>query len=264
MKACRPSSALLSQLAQSTRARQPLSSRINAANQNRTFNISNPFQPEIQSLTATRTVSYPAEAIYAVVADVGHYSQFLPFCRTSEVTKTSSEDANGKTWPEEAKLVVGWNDGISETFWSRVYCDGKTMVEAVSGETETSLGRDSIKHHSARPESGDPTRNATVLTHLLTKWTLRPFPFKPAPIKSGEGPQDTTSDLPSKEQTEVNLSIEYQFANPVYAAMSAAVAPKVAGYMMEAFEKRLQSLMDQPASKVGALDGVLRPRGDSL
>lgn len=131
------------------------------------------------------------------------------------------------------------------------------MVEAVSGTTETTLARDTIKHHSARSESGDPTRNAKVLSHLLTRWTLRPFPFKPAP----QGEKSAGEDAPpSRELTEVNLAIEYQFANPVYAAMSAAVAPKVAEYMMEAFEKRVKSEVDGPsAGKKTELEGVLRP-----
>ena len=38
--------------------------------------------------------------------------------------------------------------------------------------------------------------------------------------------------------TEVRLDIRFQFVNPLYAAGSSAVSDKVAGLMMEAFEKR--------------------------
>jgi len=224
--------------------------------------MSNPFETKMQTLTATRTVPFPAQAIYAVVSDVSQYSSFLPFCRESIVTKESSPDSNGKTWPEEAKLLVGYNSDLSETFWSRVYCDGSKVVEAVAGESETTLSKEQVAHHSARgAASDDPTRKGSVLTHLLTRWTLRPFPFKPGPLKSGQG--EAESPLPSKEQTEVNLTIEYKFSNPMYAAMSAAATPKVAEYMMEAFEKRVRAKVDGPShsegKKIDAIEGVLRP-----
>ena len=197
------------------------------------------------------------------------------------MSKTSSPDKDNKTWPEEAKLLVGWNQDISETFHSRIYCVPETVVEAVSGVTETSLKPDQIPHHSARAsdQSQDPTRNANVLTHLLTRWTLRPFPVKPGPAKDQKTHE--TNPAPAKEQTEVSVYIEYQFANPIYGAMSAAAAPKVAGYMIEAFEKRVKSLADEKGistteqrgdkgqgvggtnQKVGASEGVLRPRGQS-
>ena len=38
--------------------------------------------------------------------------------------------------------------------------------------------------------------------------------------------------------TEVRLDIRFQFVNPLYAAVSSAVSDKVAGLMIEAFEKR--------------------------
>ena len=50
-----------------------------------------------------------------------------------------------------------------------------------------------------------------------------------------------------KEQTEVTLAIEFQFASPVYTAMSATVMPLVAGKIIEAFEKRVVDLLDEPA-----------------
>jgi len=265
MKAYRQSSSLLRTI--------PIHARINTATSTstatslfarRTF-FPNPFDSKLQTLTATRTVPYPASAVYAVVSDVSQYSSFLPFCRESTVTKTSSPDPSGKTWPEEAKLVVGYNNDVSETFWSRVYCQPEQIVEAVSGATETTLSPDAIAHHSQRAANGeeDPTRNGKVLTHLLTRWNLRPFPYKAGPINPGEKPQETQSPLPAKELTQVSLAIEYRFANPIYAGMSAAAAPKVADYMMTAFEKRVQQLLDGPSTgeKVGSHEGVSGNKG---
>ncbi|EMC91409.1 hypothetical protein BAUCODRAFT_79936 [Baudoinia panamericana UAMH 10762] len=200
--------------------------------QRRTF-VSNPFSAP-QTLTASRTLQYPSSLIYEVISDVGSYSTFLPYCQESVVTKQSQPASDGKQYPEEAKLVIGFNDSVSETFTSRVYCVPGLSVEAVSGETNTTLSRSATQHHSQRPSPDtDPSRKATVLRHLLTRWTLR-------------------DELPAQPKTEVNLHIEFQFANPVYAALSSAAAPRVAEKMIEAFERRVKSVIEGPASVKGA------------
>jgi coenzyme Q-binding protein COQ10 len=179
----------------------------------------------------------------------------LPYCQGSIVTKTSKPAPDGKTYPEEAKLLIGFNNDVSEAFTSRVYCVPEQVVEAVSGQAETTLSAEEIAHHSARPQNveEDPSRKDTVLQHLLTRWILRPFPYKPAPL-SAMTPETThknheeTADLPSTHKTEVNLTIDYRFSNPVYGALSSAAAPRVADKMIEAFEKRVKSVVEGPAS----------------
>lgn len=47
----------------------------------------------------------------------------------------------------------------------------------------------------------------------------------------------------------MHLTIEFQFANPLYTALSKAVAPQVAPKMIEAFEKRARKLLDGPGAK---------------
>src|ERR1700749_2779807 len=85
--------------------------------------LSPPFSssPPTQSLTASRTLPHPSNAIYAIIADVNSYSTFLPFCESSTVTKWSQPDKDGQQWPSEAELTVGWK-GVSEAFKSRIYC----------------------------------------------------------------------------------------------------------------------------------------------
>ena len=56
--------------------------------------------------------------------------------------------------------------------------------------------------------------------------------------------------LPARDQTEVHLSMDFQFSNPVYAALTKAVAPKIAGVMIEAFEVRARTLLDGPGATV--------------
>lgn len=75
---------------------------------------------------------------------------------------------------------------------------------------------------------------------------VKPFHYKPP---SGE-PRTDKREYPAREQTEVHLSLDFQFSNPIYAALSKAVAPKVAGIMIDAFEVRARKLLDGPGANV--------------
>ncbi|KAG4439352.1 hypothetical protein IFR05_005164 [Cadophora sp. M221] len=207
---------------------------------------------EAQKLTATRILPYSSNSLYTVIANVDSYSSFLPYCLESKVTKWSSPDKNGTRWPSEADLKVGWG-GYEETFTSRLFCDPGSTVEALGGEAQTSLSNANIEHHSATFDSPAVANN--IFQSLSTVWKVRPFHYKPP---SGR-PQTDEAVLPAREQTEVHLAINFQFANPIYAALSKAVAPKVAGIMIEAFEIRARNLLDGPGAAVkekGSLDHV--------
>ena len=247
MQSLRPISSTLLQTATRTPTISHLSCRAAyVSNQRRTF-LSNPFAgPSL--LTASRTLDYPAKAIYAVISDINSYSTFLPYCQTSEVTTRSSPASDGNKYPAEAKLVVGYGD-MSETFVSRVYCVPETTVEAVSGRAETALNPDDITHHSPRSSSEASTKD-TVMSKLITRWTLMPFPHKPPPTPEQADKNNSAESEPeSIERTQVTLNIEYQFANPVYAALSSAAAPKVADKMIEAFENRVRSVVENSRSQ---------------
>ncbi|KAH7062380.1 dehydrase and lipid transport-domain-containing protein [Macrophomina phaseolina] len=197
---------------------------------NNTSSSASPTAP--QRLTATRTLPYPSAAIYNIIADVSSYHTFLPYCQRSEITRWSRPDAaHGQRWPAEATLAVGWGT-ISEAFASRVYCVPGRLVEAVGGRTRTRLRPEEVPHHDLPAEGeeealGRKGRDREILTHLLTRWALSP---RAVP----------------KEQTQVSLEIEFAFANPLYGTMMAAVTPMVANLMIEAFEKRVEQLLDGP------------------
>ena len=220
----------------------------------------NPFSPltESQTLTASRTLPYAASDIYSIIADVGQYSSFLPFCKSSSVTRWSAPDSStGKRWPDEAKLVIGWQH-IEEEFYSRIYCVPGQIVEAVGGTGKSKLPREAVAHHyggggggsrnATEKELDNKSADQTLIKHLLTRWTVRSFPQSPqsSAAKQLSGQSVNGSSKP-KEQTEVTLAIEFQFASPVYTAMSATVMPLVAGKIIEAFEKRVVDLLDEPA-----------------
>src|ERR1700753_29475 len=103
-----------------------------------------------QSITASRTLPYPKSAIFDIISDVSQYSTFLPYCQQSVVTRWSKPDRDGKKWPEEATLVIGWGD-IKESFQSRVHCVPNRIVEAISGESASTLAAGDVAHRAQRP-----------------------------------------------------------------------------------------------------------------
>ncbi|KAL3957893.1 hypothetical protein ACCO45_008471 [Purpureocillium lilacinum] len=167
-----------------------------------------------QQLTADRTLPYPSGPLYELIADVDSYDRFVPYCSSSRVTQWSApdpRDANGRRWPVLADLHVGWG-GFNEVFTSRLRCVPGVSVEAISGDSA----------------DADAAAVSTVFKSLVTRWSVRQVADQPSPA------------------TEVHLSIQYQFVNPLYAAVSAAVSDKVAGLMIEAFEKRAHERLASP------------------
>jgi coenzyme Q-binding protein COQ10 len=182
-----------------------------------------------QTLTATRTLPYASHPIYAIISDVPSYSSFLPYCQSSTVTRWSAPDSkHQRKWPSEAKIVVGFK-GFTEEFTSKIFCVPGSIVESVGGGAKTGLEEASIRHHldseaGAAGEREDDDAAAGLLTHLQSRWTLEPL---------------------AEDKTEVSLSLEYAFANPMYTTLSAGAAPKVAESMIRAFEERVRTLLDK-------------------
>ncbi|KAF8847008.1 hypothetical protein BDZ45DRAFT_360312 [Acephala macrosclerotiorum] len=198
---------------------------------------------EAQSLSATRILPYKSSSVYTLIADVDSYSSFLPYCVDSKVTKWSSPDKNGQKWPSEADLKVGWG-GYEETFTSRLFCVPGSVVEALGGEATTTLSKADLEHYSATMNA--PATANTIFQTINTRWTVKPFHYKPP---TGT-PQSDKTLHPARDQTEVHLTLDFQFSNPIYAALSKVVAPKVAGMMIEAFEVRARKLLDGPGATV--------------
>jgi len=119
-----------------------------------------------------------------------------------------------------------------------------SVVEALGGEAITTLSKSELAHHAATLDS--PAIANNVFKSITTRWRVKPFPYKPP---TGQ-PQTDKTEHPARDQTEVHLSLDFQFSNPMYAALSKAVAPKVAGIMIEAFEVRARKLLDGPGAAV--------------
>ncbi|KAF2454818.1 dehydrase and lipid transport-domain-containing protein [Lineolata rhizophorae] len=186
----------------------------------------------LQSISATRTLPYPREQLYEIIADVNAYSSYLPYCRCSEVTAwttmlptststtTSHNDGqqsqHGRRYPAEAILEVGWS-AFTERFTSRIVCEPGVAVSAVAGKDAA--------------EFGGAAADTSLLIRCRTKWKFEDVP-------SARGAEEDAN-------TDVSLALDFVLANPMYAAMSAAVAPKVAGIMIEAFERRARELLGE-------------------
>ena len=141
----------------------------------------------------------------------------------------------------------------------------------MAGDAEPTIAKSKLAHYYEDPEHEDDAEkssgNRSIFTSLLTRWTFKEFPFKPAP-PDGKTPQEGSASAPSSPRTEVNLVLEVRFASAVYSALSQAAAPKVAGMMIEAFEKRATVVLGQghgpegraeeDGSKRSAMEGVTR------
>ncbi|KAL1966397.1 hypothetical protein VTN77DRAFT_4539 [Rasamsonia byssochlamydoides] len=163
-----------------------------------------------RTLRATRTLPFPPAPLFDIIASVESYCEFLPFLTASTVT--ARDPATG--YPTRAFLTVGYGP-FSETFTSRVDCDrNRWIVEARSGGGKTEDGQ---------PVPGE---DEGLFNYLCTRWEL-------IPLKQ-EGQQ---------QETKVQLEIRFRFQNPLHTAMMSAVEDKVAGVMIEAFEKRIRERM---------------------
>ncbi|MCJ1276278.1 hypothetical protein MMC21_004083 [Puttea exsequens] len=237
--------------------------------------VSNPLTP-LQNLHATSILPYHAAPLYNLIADIQSYPQFIPYCTTSSITSHSAtESSTQKRWPRTADLRIGYGP-YDELFQSAVYCLPYSVLEAVAGDAEPTIPRSQLPHYYDDPNhvsgSEKSAGNESIFTSLLTRWTFKEFPFKPPPL-DGRSPQEGKAEHPenpSAPRTEVSLTLEVRFASAVYAALSQAAAPKVAGIMIEAFEKRAAEVLgkgDRRTSRSeedgerGAMQGVHRGSG---
>lgn len=145
------------------------------------------FSSPPQKFTVHRILPHAQTDLFKLVSDIGSYSQFVPFCSGSKVTKHDHD------LPVQADLTVGFK-AYEETFSSQVRCTPPEKVEAVASDNP-------------------------LFEKLATTWRLQQL--------SG-----------SSESCRVHLDIEYKFANPLYAALSNSVLPRVADEIIEAFQKQ--------------------------
>jgi len=75
----------------------------------------------------TALVPYPAEKMFAIVADVAAYPEFLPWCRSTRLLSHTDEELCGEIEVSKA--------GVTQAFstWNRLYPHDRMEIRLVQG-----------------------------------------------------------------------------------------------------------------------------------
>ncbi|KAK4177947.1 dehydrase and lipid transport-domain-containing protein [Triangularia setosa] len=171
----------------------------------------------VTTLSAAKTLPYPALQIYKIIADINAYKHFLPHCTHSLVTSYTPST----NLPKTGDLTVGWGP-FTQSYTSRVFCIPGQTVEAVSGNAGPTIPPEVLRQHGYEV-GGEQDRKGLeggLFESLCTKWTVR---------EAGEG-------------TEVKLIVTFQFSNPAVGLAVQGVADEMVGKMISAFEGRAREL----------------------
>lgn len=161
------------------------------------------------TINVSRTLPYPREKLYDIIADVDAYSSFLPYCQHSRVTKWLKPQAGGeqRAWPTEGELTVGFGP-VAQSYTSRIVCVPGRSIEALSGRQE-----------------GIPGPAGSPFESLVTKWTVHDA------IVKRIGTWST-----------VDLDLTMRLADPLVHMMLSKVVDETANKMVDAFEQRARDL----------------------
>jgi len=178
--------------------------------------------------------SYKGKELYAVVADVASYPQFIPFCTGSRIASSALVRAMQEKTEVDAELMVGFLS-FKESYVSRVTCVPFKSVQVISKQIPPNLRAcfdDVPVFVQAVASSSTPLFKA-----LSTTWTFQSIGPKYSSTTSTAG---HTSDSPGP--TLVSFDLTYEFANPLHAGVSSAFFGQVSKLMITAFEDRCQRI----------------------
>ncbi|KAK4163609.1 dehydrase and lipid transport-domain-containing protein [Cladorrhinum sp. PSN259] len=177
--------------------------------------------PPPKTLTASRLLPYPASKTYTLIADINSYRLFLPHCTHSLVTAHTPPP---QCLPSLGDLTVGYGP-LTQSYTSRVYCiPSLGIVEAVSGDADTSIPADILRENGYDPEMNRQKTDGGIFSKLVTRWEVRPV------------------NRAGKEWSDVSLKVTFQFANPALGFAAGHVADMKVDEMVEAFEGRARRL----------------------
>lgn len=184
-----------------------------------------------QTISASKVLPYSRTELYSVIADISSYPTFLPYCKNAKILEWSRLDRSQRRWPARAELKVGWG-AIEEQYVSRVYCIPEQTVEALAGEAKTNLPSGQIRelyegiNYDTNGEA--QSRDGHLFRSLRSTWSLR-----------DEGTRS------GQLTTRVDLKIDFDFQSPIYAAMAGAAIPQIADSVMDAFQARAKTVIEQ-------------------
>ena len=159
----------------------------------------------------------PAE-LFAIVADVNKYHEFLPFCRRSKVTHEIDKDRF------EAELEIGFKV-FNERYTSRVTLDRPRKVVAEDKSNEEDGG-------------------GALFEKMKTVWRFRELE---------EEEEEDVNDVENRKKKNVSTVVDFEIAfkvkNSAHAAALSVFFEDVANTQIQAFEKRCRSLMSLPSAE---------------
>ena len=174
------------------------------------------FKRKFSSRKIVRDVA-PAE-LFAIVADVNKYHEFLPFCRRSKVTHEIDKDRF------EAELEIGFKV-FNERYTSRVTLDRPRKVVAEDKSNEEDGG-------------------GALFEKMKTVWRFRELE---------EEEEEDVNDVENRKKKNVSTVVDFEIAFKVKSSAHAAALSvffeDVANTQIQAFEKRCRSLMSLPSAE---------------
>ncbi len=176
----------------------------------------------------TRSLRYSPKQMFDLVADIGRYPEFLPWCLAARVTGRE----NGVLL---ADVVVG-KGLFRETFHSRVTLSGGGAWDSaegeagVGGEAEAGVG-EGAEAGAGEDKSDAPPRIDVEyikgpMREMANHWVFRA-------VDSG---------------TEIDFLVEFNFHSRVLDALIGTVFDHVVTHMVDAFEKRADVLYGESAA----------------
>ncbi|KAK0626314.1 dehydrase and lipid transport-domain-containing protein [Immersiella caudata] len=202
-----------------------------------------------QTLHTHRTLPYTPSQLYTIIADIDSYRFFLPNCTASTITHWTrpAASSNHKPLPTQADLTVGWGP-FTQNYTSRVYCVPGSLVEAVSGNAETGIEKEVLKGLGYNIDGtgsgkGRGGEGKGIFESLVTRWTVR-----------GVNAPEGWSDGSGQEWAEVELKVQFRFADPALGFAVGQVADQMAVRMVEAFEERAKRLYGKNSKTTKEMD----------
>ena len=163
--------------------------------------------------------------LFAIVADVNKYHEFLPFCRRSQVTNRIDKDRF------EAELEIGFKV-FNEKYTSKVTLDAPRKVVAEDKSHEEDGG-------------------GTLFEKMRTVWRFRELEEEEEDVDSDSGKENDDASLKENKpvvSTVVDFEIAFKVKSSTHAAALSVFFEDVANTQIQAFEKRCRSLMALPSN----------------
>eukprot|EP00759_Apiculatamorpha_spiralis_P018559 PhF_6_TR24924/c0_g1_i1/m.34309/K18588/COQ10; coenzyme Q-binding protein COQ10 len=168
---------------------------------------------------------YRPDHVFAVVADVGAYPSFLPWCTSSIVHSAPPPQPATAPYNMDATLRVGFLM-YNEKYTSKVVLVPQQTIDAtLSGKS-------------------------TVLKHLTCNWSFQPY-TKGCGIPEHAHPQlaAMAAQDPKFIATIVNFGVVFEFHNPVHTKLSGLFLSQIVEKMTKSFEDRCRTLHGTPTIK---------------